>query len=329
MKISVFVRQALGIGGALALLSGCGGSQPPFTTSGALPQNHSLATRTDRGSWMLPKARTKDLLYYSAGDYSKLSTWVFSYPQGNLVGVLDVGGSLCSDSTGNVWIAGSSKAYGNAVVEYAHGGDKPIKVLKVPNYSPYGCSVDPATGNLAVVVGSNSVGVYKAASGSPQIYAVNLYPTSSTYDSNGNLFVLGDGYPSQKNMNVEVAGLLKGETRFHRIWGYYNHTGYAGEIRWDGTHLAISTSLFTTPYISRYVLRGKYLKGNYGPVYYAWWIDHFCTNGSRVALSVLTGHGYYAPVYLFHYPKGGYAIKTIGEGIAPAGGSLTISVAPN
>ena len=40
--------------------------------------------------------------------------------------------------------------YERKVSEYAHGGKKPIEDLSDPPYLPFGCSVDPPTGNLAV-----------------------------------------------------------------------------------------------------------------------------------------------------------------------------------
>jgi hypothetical protein len=70
---------------AAALLAGCGGSQPPIGSPGAMPQSPAIATHADRsGSWMLPEARRDDLLYVDAGD--GVGTYVFSYPEGKRVG---------------------------------------------------------------------------------------------------------------------------------------------------------------------------------------------------------------------------------------------------
>jgi len=70
MKGLDFGRYALGSCAAVALLVGCGGSQPPIGAPGAMPQTMATAARFDRGnSWMLPEAKSSDLLYVStAGD---------------------------------------------------------------------------------------------------------------------------------------------------------------------------------------------------------------------------------------------------------------------
>jgi hypothetical protein len=40
--------------------------QPPIGAPGAMPQGHAIATHAERGkSWMLPEAKTEDLLYAS------------------------------------------------------------------------------------------------------------------------------------------------------------------------------------------------------------------------------------------------------------------------
>ena len=83
MKSLDFSRYVLGVCAAVAMLAGCGGSQPPIGTPGAMPQTSALATHADRGtSWMLPDAKSKDLLY--VGDIYDVT--VYSYPQGKLEG---------------------------------------------------------------------------------------------------------------------------------------------------------------------------------------------------------------------------------------------------
>jgi hypothetical protein len=62
---------------AVALLAGCGGSQLPTGAPGAMPQTSALAMHADRGkSWMLPEAKSEDLLYVSNLQNVK----VYSYP---------------------------------------------------------------------------------------------------------------------------------------------------------------------------------------------------------------------------------------------------------
>jgi len=48
----------------MALLAGCGGSQPPIGAPGAVPQSRAVATHVDRGgSWMQEEAKGEYLLY--------------------------------------------------------------------------------------------------------------------------------------------------------------------------------------------------------------------------------------------------------------------------
>ena len=52
---------AVSVGAAVALLAGCGGSQPPIGAPAVMPQNRATVTKADRsGSWILPGARNKD-----------------------------------------------------------------------------------------------------------------------------------------------------------------------------------------------------------------------------------------------------------------------------
>jgi hypothetical protein len=52
---------------------------------------------------MLPKAKSQDLLYVAD---SANGVYVFTYPEGKQVGLIrvDVGGGLCSDKNGNVFV---------------------------------------------------------------------------------------------------------------------------------------------------------------------------------------------------------------------------------
>jgi DNA-binding beta-propeller fold protein YncE len=99
---------------------------------------------------MLPEAKSEDLLYVTS--FVSSYVFVFSYPEGKLVGTLGgfsyAASGECSDNQGDVFIIGVQD-----VVKYAHGGSNPIATLKSVNY-PNGCAIDPVTGNLAVAGGS-------------------------------------------------------------------------------------------------------------------------------------------------------------------------------
>jgi hypothetical protein len=97
---------------------------------------------------MSPDARTvKKLLYIS--DLSTNDVYVYDDQSGKAVGTLtgfNEPYGQCVDKKGDVWI---TNFQGKSVVEYAHGGAKPIHALNTDGSSD-GCSVDPTTGNLAV-----------------------------------------------------------------------------------------------------------------------------------------------------------------------------------
>jgi len=78
-----------------------------------------LAHPDVRPSWMTPDAKLRELLYVS--DDATYDVYVFSYPQGKLVGTLTgfaAPGSLCSDAQGDVFIP---NVLTSTIVEYAHG----------------------------------------------------------------------------------------------------------------------------------------------------------------------------------------------------------------
>jgi len=183
------LRLNLTLSTALAILAGCGGSQPPISAPGALPQRHAIAEKAEPGN----RSTSGALLYVISYGYS---VTMLSYP-----GLVNNGSfspeglatNVCSDQTGNVYVT-----TGNGVIyEYAHGGTAPIKTLIDPNYSPiHGCSVDPATGNLAVAndgPSGGNVAVYAGGQGQPTYYnhsSVTTY-AGCAYDGVGNLFVAG------------------------------------------------------------------------------------------------------------------------------------------
>ncbi len=150
----------------------------------------------DPGCSLKPGART------SSTSSNVYTITVYSYPKGKLVGTLSDFSKPygeCVDKSGNVYITDSS--FGK-IYEYAHGGTKPIRALKDPSYQPYGCAVDPTTGNLAVANYSDDsaregdVAIYRKAKGFPKSYIGYdfYYYYYLGYDPKGNLYVDGLNY---------------------------------------------------------------------------------------------------------------------------------------
>ena len=185
MKSLGLSRCASAMGAASALLAGCGGAQPPTGAPGASPQGHAVATHADRrGSWMLPAISTT--LIYAVGGCDGIC--ILSYPKGTLVGAItgydsESGGS-CSDSAGNVYVSN-----GTEVVEFAHGGTAPSNEFTLPSSEAGGCSVDPKSGDLAVVYSTGSLAIFAAGSATPTTYNTLIDARYCAYDDSGNLFV--------------------------------------------------------------------------------------------------------------------------------------------
>ena len=128
-----------------AILAACSptiqGTQPAFA-----PHRESLPG-SGRQAWMAAGVSKQDLLYVTNGNGE---VTVYRYWKRALVGVLT---SLtqpmgeCVDAEQNVYITDHAT---QKILEFAHGGTKPIKTLDDSPDSPYTCSVDPITGNLAV-----------------------------------------------------------------------------------------------------------------------------------------------------------------------------------
>jgi hypothetical protein len=303
MEISRFGRCALFSSLAVAMLTGCAGSQPPVTQTGLTPLTKPNAPIARGKSWMLPEAKNEDLLYLSTG----FDVYAYSYPKGKLVGSIDVGGlNLCSDIHGNIYLA----QYGlQDILEYAHGGTAPIATLSDPG-GPWGCSSDPTTGNLAVTNlygpgGPGNVAIFPNAQNPAQVFSdpgIQYYEYCA-YDDLGNLFVDGAG------TGTGFAELPKGEGTFTDL--ELSRQIYLGVIQWDGTHITLADapsheldrveiSGSTGTIVSQTRLRDWHRRGAASQ---AIWIDE------KVAIGQPGKNG---EVAVWRYPRGGHPENRIG-----------------
>lgn len=231
--------------------SGCATSGvPPAASAGATEWGPAASSRCAAG-WI---ARSKPircrvnaepsvmnrssgaLLYIS--DIGAERVDVFSYPSGKRIGKLTgfrEPSGLCSDAKGDVFVTDS---YANEVLEFAHGGTKPIAKLEAGAY-PTSCAVDPKTGNLAVTnwtaPGAHGyLEIFQNASGKPATVEALYRTFYCTYDGSGNLFV--DGFASGGEAGFgEVA---KGTTSFTLI-NINGTIGWPGGMAWDGKQLVM------------------------------------------------------------------------------------------
>lgn len=243
MRMLTAIRFALRTSIAAALLVGCGESQPPIGAPGGTLHDQAGWVRPDRGeSWMNPNA-SRVLLYYD--DDITDDTYVYDYPSGKLVGKLtgfnDPQG-MCVDQKGDVYI--TNPPYG-LLVEYAHGGLKPINIYERLGFGLYGCSVS-AAGAVAATAG-NEVCIWKGGiakdtpacvDGNESIGCVGLSPFG--YDHDGNL--IGMGLIRIKARNKVTACIIRaGENTMEKLSapGIALPVGPTGTA-WDGKYIAFS-----------------------------------------------------------------------------------------
>ena len=244
MTPSDFSRFAL-IWAVVALLAGCGGSQPPIGAPGAMPQTSTLATQANHGkAWILPQAKHRALLYVSFyPENGDAAVQILTYPEGRRVGMLSGFATpygSCADNRGNVFV---TDWYRQEIVEYAHGGTSPIATLADSGYAPGYCSFDSTTRNLAVSNmstasgGAGNIAIYANEQGTATLYSdpgVGDY-WSCGYDNKGSLFLAGREYRSG---DPTFAELPKGSSTFLTLSLPFPVD--AG-IQWDGEYVAVGS----------------------------------------------------------------------------------------
>ncbi len=256
------------------------------------------------------------LLYVS--DTATSEVYVFSYPKGKLLQSLtgfEEPGGECVDKSGDVFITNTG---GSNIIEYAHGGSTPVKTLKDTGWFPIGCSVDPATGNLAVTnfssssSGAGNVVIYKHAKGRPTGHYMDAAMPNMllcSYDGASNLFL--DGLT--QGSAFTFAELRHGATKLTNI-SVDQSIGSAGGVAWDGKYVAVGDQ--TTNTIYQFSVSGKHATKAGSTVLggatevFQFWID-----GTKVIGPDALG----SDVGIWDYPGGGSATKIIEGLYAPLG----------
>jgi hypothetical protein len=309
-------------------LSSQGYTQSPLTFAapyGAGRFRAALHSSGESGSsWMAPDAVTEDLIYVSNLEDVK----AYSYPGGKHVGTLKgfyrpLG--ECVDNVGDVFIADQ-----DTIVEYTHGGKKPVRTLTFPGYSAVDCASDSASGELAVTWYTNSngyVAIYQDASGTPTLYSNgNMIPYYCGFDDEGNLFV--DGTPGEAS-GFMFAELPKDGNSLVNV-SLDKNIGFGGFVQWDGKHVAVEDIDAFTIYrfaISSFsgTLKGATVLNGLTISNQGWIVGHdvLMPNVDFVKYQPL------GQVLYYTYPKGGSAIKTILDGDDTAPYGVTVSLAPH
>ena len=187
MKVSSLNRYSLCLSIGIAILAGCGGSQPligaPF----------SIRTTAQHA---LPDAQSGELLYVTTSNQEQL--YVLRYPQLQVVDT--IGGfspaalrGLCSGPEGEVYATddGQQTSY---LYLFKHGAKTPRRVLSGPG-GLRACSVDSTTGDVAVTTVENrpALAIFRKGEGRPKLYDVGYGTfTASAYAPDGNLYLIHD-----------------------------------------------------------------------------------------------------------------------------------------
>ena len=221
-------------------LVGCGATSMPI--GGSSPTESLNTLGGERPEFLNANGQNKELLYIS--NYYSSTVAVYSWPElhnnQNLGGFVNQIG-LCVDKRGDVYVANTNA---NDIVEYRHGGAKPIHTLMdLPGYYPSSCAVDPATGDLAVTnlgygdYGSKTANVlvFHHAKGTPKVYDISsiYYDYFCGYDNRSDLVVDG----SSQSV-VAFAILHPGKAKLEPLTLNVSFK-YPGGIQWDGSHMAI------------------------------------------------------------------------------------------
>jgi hypothetical protein len=333
----IFVKIMVGC----LILSACSGSASQLpsaptstsdTASGAGLIRDNLGTWDDHhveGSWILPEAKSEDLLYES--DISWAS--VYTYPQGKIVGKLKdfylAAGQCVDNTTGGVYIAdyGRSRVY-----KYSHGSSQRKSAYFVPGAAD--CAIDPTTGNLAVASWAGAgIWIFANATGKPTKYLdsdfIGYY--SCGYDSKGNLYV--DGISQVGDGHVVLAELSKGRSQLETV-KVAQYLGWPAGVKWDGKRLAVGDG--ATPVVYQFVIKGRRAT-RVGATQLGTGLEYMHNFWIQTRTLLASGQCYHRcygvrsnqAVMFFNYPGGGTATKLITEGIkASAGDSVSLAPKP-
>ena len=276
--------------------------------------------------WTLAPAASSNLAYVA--DSMSDALFVFTYMPNAMkyVAYIPLGSSPiaeCVDKAQDVWVVTSS----SLLLEFAHGGTTPIRTIDTPNLIPYGCSVDAATGDLAVAGadfngGVGAVFVYKQAKGVPRDVVDDQYELSDcAYDGKGTLYADRDVI----NTDIGIDVLPKGAKNFHFMTSNQSFRRPGG-MQWVAPYLDVADSDDNVIY--RFAVSNGHIS-----------LDDSITLGqtSRVGLFAIYRKRIVAPqssvdavknglLNIYQYPEGGTRVRTIGGMSLPA--AVAISLAP-
>jgi len=264
---------------------------------------------------MQPAAKSQNLLYVS--DLGANAVVALTYPQGALVGKLTGFGSvagLCADKAGDLFVVDGA----GPVQVFAHGGTTPIRELATVG-APYGCSVDPTTGNLALTqLSSYQYGpfaVYPKAKGKPIYYKDKAVDASwfCSYDASGNLFSdVWDRYGK-----LTLAELPRGDKTIN-LFKLHQDFQNPGGIQWDGKYLAVGNRGASVIYrLTKTGSLAQTVKLKNGDSLEQFWIQGTMLVGPNEQNPAAVG--------LWRFPAGGSPTKSLGGFSYPFGAAVSLA----
>ncbi|HEV3092453.1 MAG TPA: hypothetical protein VGX91_13510 [Candidatus Cybelea sp.] len=302
-------RDGIGICAILIMLASCTG--PQSQTNALVPNQNS--------SWMARDAKAKALVYVANSKGGSVDAYSFpdGKPEGRLLGI--DANALCATARGDVYFAKDDE-----IVEYAHGGLRPIAELQNPlGGAIASCDVDPETGSLAVAGGSGAgsgVAIYAQGKTSANVYrAPNLGGFgSAAFDGKGDLFV-ETSRDRQSQQATTLVELPKGGKRFRNV-AWNGPPPRFGSIQWDGRYLAVEnppsrsippTIVRFAPGVRQATFVSKSTLENAGDA------TRFTIAGREIIVLKPLSIAFYG------YPKGGTPLKTIDDALKPGAAAFS------
>jgi hypothetical protein len=295
------------------LFAGCGARG----VSSALPGGSSFSGAEAGATRQHEASSGQDLVYVTKGH----SVRIYSYPQAKREKEIrgyygETFEGECADSSGNVYVLDNSLVTsGNTFIyEYAHGGTTPIRTLFDHLIFDQSCSVDPASGYLAVT-GGGAVTIWHSSKNHRKRLDLPRYfeEYACSYDERGDLFVNGDNPGNPRDFLL--VELPKGSHTFVDIALPPMRTTNLGPggIRWDGKYLAFGNRVNR---IYRLAVSGTTAQ-------VAGTVD--LDEVSRVSSIWIQGNTIVGGGHIWDYPAGG---KPIGSIAAGDSAGVAVSIPP-
>lgn len=255
-------------------LSGCGLYASSGSSASFYPVSQKVVGQPGRLK-IKSLSSSQDLLYVV--NEVDQSVHVYSYPQGQSVGVLAglvYPAGECVDAAGDIFIVSAqstTSGSGSIITEYAHGGVTPIATLNEPSGAT-GCAVDQGSGDLAVCGGYLSdgspygdVAVFSGAQGNPKMYYSSTFAPflMCGYDSKGDLYISAES--STRANEYQLVRLRTTQNKFEEISLATTLVGsgdFPPSVQWDGAHITVSSASASrsnekTVYIYRLSVSGQ------------------------------------------------------------------------